>query len=72
MTEPLKPEQIEGALRRGSPEELREFERLVELQFILSMSNNEQALLFNKVRLTELGNKLFEPGPDEGTRGVKP
>lgn len=63
MVAPLKPEQIDQALQRGTKAELDEFQRLVSEQFdtdpSLAPATPSAPARAKADRLRELGKKLF-------------
>lgn len=61
MVAPLKPDQIDQALRRGTKAELDEFQRLVAEQFETdpSLAPATPSAQAKADRLRELGKKLF-------------
>lgn len=63
MVAPLKPDQIDQALRRGTKAELDEFQRLVSEQFdtdpSLAPATPSAQAQAKAERLRELGKKLF-------------
>ncbi len=64
MVEPLKPNQIEVALKRGSREELAEYERLISEEFETDPSLDDEASRATREkraqRLKFLSRKLFD------------